>query len=73
MAKNDQSSLALINVRRRDDGHPHEQTLLSLLIEQATKGLDDVAAGSVTDARIAIEKIKNRLVSLEERTGLLDA
>lgn len=52
MAKNDDSPIPLINARRLDG-----RTDL-LLIDQAIKGLDDIAAGLVNDARSALMAIK---------------
>ena len=61
MAKNDDSLIPLINARRLD-----ERTDL-LLIDQALKGLDDIAAGLVNDARSALTAIrKDRAVKSPE-------
>lgn len=52
MAKNDDSLIPLINTCRLD-----ERTDL-FLIDQALKGLDDIAAGLVNDARSVLTAIK---------------
>jgi prevent-host-death family protein len=61
VTKNGESYIALIDARRLDYYHrlEHERIHL-LLIDEASKGLDDVAAGRVKDARTAIQSIKRR-------------
>lgn len=59
ITKNGESYVALIDAGRLDYYHrlEHERIHL-LLIDAADKGLDDVKAGRVKDARHAIQKIK---------------
>ena len=53
--------MALIDAKRLDDYHRLErERIYLLLIDEAGKGLDDVAAGRVKDARSAIQSIKRR-------------
>ena len=61
ITKNGESYIALIDASRLDYYHQleHERIHL-LLIDEASKGLDDVAAGKVKDARSAIQAIKRR-------------
>lgn len=61
ITKNGESYIALIDARRLDYYHQleHERIHL-LLIDDAAKGLDDVAAGQEKDARSAIQAIKRR-------------
>jgi prevent-host-death family protein len=61
ITKNGESYIALIGAKRLDYYHQleHEHIHL-LLIDEASKGLDDVAAGKVKDARSAIQSIKRR-------------
>lgn len=53
--------IAVIDADRLDYYHQleHERIHL-LLIDEAAKGLDDIAAGRVKDARSAIHSIKRR-------------
>lgn len=61
ITKNGESYIALIDARRLDYYHQLEREHIHLLlIDEAAKGLDDVAAGRVTDARSALENIKKR-------------
>lgn len=61
ITKNGESYIALIDARRLDYYHQLERERIHLLlIDDATKGLDDVAAGKVTDARSALQSIKRR-------------
>ena len=56
-----QSYIALIDASRLDYYHRLERERIHLLlIGDATKGLDDVAAGRVKDARSVIQSIKRR-------------
>lgn len=59
ITKNGESYVAMIDAQCLDYYHQleHERIHL-LLIEEAGKGLEDVAAGRVQDARTAIQKIK---------------
>ena len=59
VTKNGESYIALIDARRLDYYHQLERERIHLLlIDEVTKGLDDVAAGRVKDARTAIRSIK---------------
>lgn len=61
ITKNGESYIALIDARRLDYYHQLEREHIHLLlIDEAAKGLDDVGAGRVTDARSALENIKKR-------------
>lgn len=61
ITKNGESYIALIDASRLDYYHQLERERIHLLlIDEATKGLDDVAAGKVKDARNAIAAIKRR-------------
>jgi len=61
ITKNGESYVALIDAQRLDYYHrlEHEHIHL-LLIEEAAKGLDDIATGQVKDARAAIKSLKRR-------------
>lgn len=61
ITKNGESYIALIDASRLDYYHrlEHERIHL-LLIEEASRGLDDVAAGKVKDARSVLQSIKRR-------------
>ncbi len=61
VTKNGESFIALIDSDRLDYYHQLERERIHLLlIGEVSKGLDDVAAGRVKDARSAIESIKRR-------------
>ena len=61
ITKNGESYIALIDAQRLDYYHHLERERIHLLlIDEAGKGLDDVAAGKVKDARSAITAIKRR-------------
>ena len=61
ITKNGESYIALIDASRLDYYHRLERERIHLLlIDDATKGLDDVAAGRVKDARSVIQSIKRR-------------
>ena len=61
VTKNGESYIALIDAQRLDYYHRLERERIHLLlIDEAAKGLDDVAAGRVKDARTAIQAIKRR-------------
>jgi prevent-host-death family protein len=61
ITKNGESYIALIDAARLDYYHSLEREHIHLhLIDQAGKGLDDVAAGHVKDARTTLELIKQR-------------
>lgn len=59
ITKNGESYVALIDASRLDYYHQLERERIHLLlIDEASKGLDDVATGTVKDARGAIQSIK---------------
>ncbi len=61
ITKNGESYVALIDARRLDYYHRLEQEHLHLLlIDDAIKGLEDVAAGRARDARAALADIRRR-------------
>jgi len=61
ITKNGESYVALIDTRRLDHYHRLERERIHLLlIDEASKGLDNVAAGNVKNARNAIRSIKRR-------------
>ena len=61
ITKNGESYVALINAQRLDYYHDLERERIHLLlIDEAAKGLDDIAAGRLKDARSAIQSIKRR-------------
>ena len=61
VTKNGESFIALIDSNRLDYYHKLERERIHLLlIGEASKGLDDVAAGRVKDARSVIQSIKRR-------------
>lgn len=61
VTKNGESFIALIDSDRLDYYHQLERERIHLLlIDEASKGLDDVAAGRLKDARSAIQSIKRR-------------
>lgn len=61
ITKNGESYVALIDAQRLDYYHQLEQERIHLmLIEEASRGLDDVAAGRVKDARVALSALKHR-------------
>ena len=60
VTKNGESFIALIDSDRLDYYHQLERERIHLLlINEASRGLDDVAEGRVRDARSAIESIKS--------------
>ncbi len=61
ITKNGESYVALIDSDRLDYYHQLERERIHLLlISDAGKGLDDVAAGRSTDARSALQTIRQR-------------
>lgn len=61
ITKNGESYVALIDANRLDYYHRLESERIHLLlIHEAAKGLDDVAAGRVSDARKTLESIQHR-------------
>lgn len=61
ITKNGESYIALIDAQRLDYYHQLERERIHLLlIDDAAKGIEDVAAGRVKDSRSAIQAIKRR-------------
>ena len=61
ITKNGESYVALIDSDRLDYYHRLEREHIHLLlINEAAKGLDDVAAGRTKDARTALQAIKRK-------------
>ena len=61
VTKTGESYIAMIDARRLDYYHQLERERIHLLlIDEAVKGLDDVSAGKVKDARSVIQSIKRR-------------
>lgn len=61
ITKNGEAVMALIDAKRLDYYHRLERERIHLLlIEEASKGLDDAMAGRVQDARKALSAIKKR-------------
>jgi prevent-host-death family protein len=61
ITKNGESYVALIDSDRLDYYHQLERERIHLLlISEANKGLDDVAAGRTSDARTSLRAIKQR-------------
>jgi prevent-host-death family protein len=61
ITKNGESYVALIDARRLDHYHQLERERIHLLlIDDAAKGLADVAAGRVKNARSSLSAIKRR-------------
>lgn len=61
ITKNGESYIALIDAKRLDYYHQLERERIHLLvIEETSRGLDDVASGRLKDARSAIKSIKRR-------------
>ncbi|MBY0578431.1 MAG: type II toxin-antitoxin system Phd/YefM family antitoxin [Burkholderiales bacterium] len=61
ITKNGESYVALIDAERLDYYHQLERERIHLLlVDEIEKGLDDMAAGRVKDARQAILKLKRQ-------------
>ncbi|MGE7136815.1 type II toxin-antitoxin system Phd/YefM family antitoxin [Luteibacter sp. NPDC031894] len=61
VTKNGESYVAIIDAKRLDYYHQLERERIHLLlIDEASKGLADVAAGNVEDARAVLTAIKRR-------------
>lgn len=61
VTKNGESYVALIDAQRLDYYHQLERARIHLLLlEDAVKGLADVEAGRVKDARTALQELKKR-------------
>jgi antitoxin (DNA-binding transcriptional repressor) of toxin-antitoxin stability system len=64
ITKNGESYIAMIDAQKLDYYHRLERARIHLLlIDEADKGLADVEAGRVTDARSALSKLKKRRVT----------
>jgi antitoxin (DNA-binding transcriptional repressor) of toxin-antitoxin stability system len=60
ITKNGESYIALIDANRLDYYHQLERERIHLLlIDEASKGLDDISAGRVQDARETIQRLKS--------------
>lgn len=61
ITKNGESYVAIIDAQRLDYYHRLERERIHLLlIDDAGKGLDDIAAGKVKDARSTLAALKRR-------------
>jgi prevent-host-death family protein len=61
ITRNGESYVALIDVKRLDYYHQLEREHIHLLlIGEAAKGLDDIAAGRTRDARSTLQSLKRR-------------
>jgi len=61
ITKNGESYVAIIDAQRLDYYHQLERERIHLLlIEDASRGLADVAAGNIKDARSALSAIQRR-------------
>lgn len=61
ITKNGESYVAIIDARRLDYYHQLERERIHLLlIDDASRGLADVASGKVKDARAALAAVKRR-------------
>ena len=61
ITKNGESYVALIDAQRLDHYHRLERAHIHLqLLDEAGKGLDDIAAGRIADATTALHAIKRR-------------
>ncbi len=61
ITKNGESYVALIDSDRLDYYHRLEREHIHLLlVDEIGKGLDDVAAGRVKDARLTIQRLKHK-------------
>jgi prevent-host-death family protein len=64
ITKNGESYVAIIDAHRLDYYHQLERERIHLLlIDDAGKGLDDIAAGKVKDARNTLAALKRRRVA----------
>jgi prevent-host-death family protein len=64
ITKNGESYVAIIDSRRLDYYHQLERERIHLLlIDEVGKGLDDIAAGKVKDARSTLTALKRRRAS----------
>ena len=61
ITKNGESYVALIDAQRLDHYHRLERAQIHLLLlQEAEKGLADIEAGRVTNARVSLAKLKKR-------------
>lgn len=61
ITKNGEAYIAIIDAKRLDYYHQLERERIHLLlIDEASKGLDDVVAGSTQDACAVLKNIKKR-------------
>ena len=61
ITKNGEAFIAIIDARGLDDYHQLERERIHLLLfDEASRGLDDVAAGRTRDARAALAAIRKR-------------
>jgi prevent-host-death family protein len=61
ITKNGESYVAIIDSQRLDYYHQLERERIHLLlIDDASRGLDDIAAGKVKDARATLAALKRR-------------
>ena len=61
ITKNGESYVAIIDSHRLDYYHQLERERIHLLlIDEASKGLDDITAGNVKDARATLNALKRR-------------
>lgn len=61
ITKNGESYVALIDAERLDYYHRLERERIHLLlVDEAGKGLDDVAGGQTSDARKVIQRLKRQ-------------
>lgn len=61
ITKNGESYVALIDANRLDYYHQLERERIHLLlIDEAGKGIDDISAGRVQDARETIQRLRTR-------------
>lgn len=61
VTKSGESFIALIDAKRLDYYHQLERKRIHLLLlDEASTGLDDVAAGRIKEARSVIQSIKRR-------------
>lgn len=64
ITKNGESYVALIDAKRLDYYHSLERERIHLLlIDDARRGLEDIAAGRTCDADSALDKIQQRLAA----------
>ena len=67
ITRNGQSYVALIDAERLDYYHQLERERIHLLlVDEASKGLEDVAAGRTGDARASLQSVKRRRAAKAE-------